>query len=104
MSPYEPRLVDSVGFPVVLLTPLAPTTLSSPLLQNSLHLFLSAAVFDDSWGRPQFVCFWAIHLLGPGPADSVKGGLPHMVWVSNWTSYWLATPTISAPPLPQHIL
>jgi hypothetical protein len=33
---YWPRLVDSVGFLVMLMTPLAPTILFSPLTQDSL--------------------------------------------------------------------
>ena len=35
VSPYGPRLVDSVGFLVVSLTPLAPTILPAWLLQDS---------------------------------------------------------------------
>ena len=42
--------------------------------------------------------------LAPDPLGSVRGGLLLMAWVSSWTSHWLATPTISGPPLPQHIL
>ena len=37
VSPYEPRLVDSVGFLVVSLTPLAPTILPPSLQQDSLN-------------------------------------------------------------------
>lgn len=36
VSPYDPRLADSVGFLVVSLSPLAPTILYPPLLQDSL--------------------------------------------------------------------
>lgn len=35
MSPYEPRLVDSIGFLVAFLTPLTPTTIPPHVLQDS---------------------------------------------------------------------
>lgn len=45
-----------------------------------------------------------VQLLGPGPPGSARVGPPLVIWVSSWTSVWLAIPTISAPLLPQHIL
>jgi hypothetical protein len=45
---------------------------------------------------------WAIWSLVSGPPGSVTGGLPLIV--SSRTSHWLATATISAPPLPQNIM
>ena len=53
----EPRLVDSVGFLVVSLTPLAPTILL-PLLQRILKalpnvwLWVSASVSISFWVKP----------------------------------------------------
>ena len=42
--------------------------------------------------------------LVPGLLDMVMGGFPLLAWNSSWTSHWLATPIISVPSLPQHIL
>lgn len=43
---------------------------------------------------------WAIHSLVPVYPENICGKLPPVVWLCNWTSHWLATPTISGPPLP----
>lgn len=45
---------------------------------------------------------WATLALGPEALGSVKVRLPFMV--TSWISYYLATPTVSEPPLPLHIL
>lgn len=47
---------------------------------------------------------WAIQSVVLGPPGSNGSRLPHMAWISRWTSHWLATPIISAQLLPQHIM
>jgi hypothetical protein len=47
---------------------------------------------------------WAIHSMVPGHPGSVEHGLFLMAWASSSIMHWLATPTSSFPPLPQHIL
>ena len=46
---------------------------------------------------------WAIHSMVPGHPGSVEHGLFLMAWASSSIMHWLATPTSSFPPLPQHI-
>lgn len=97
---------------------------------GSLHLFLSVAgcsLSDDNYSRlwstniaeyhyeffrwfffmPVMFSFilghWSALPLVPGPPSSVRCGLSLVAWVSSWTSHWLATPTSSVPPLPQHL-
>lgn len=42
---------------------------------------------------------WYLALVVVIQAGSIRGGIPLLEWVSCWTSHWLATPTISVPPL-----
>lgn len=59
VSPFEPKIVEFVGFIVVSLTPLAPTTLPPHILQDPLSSTLcwagvSAFVSISCWLKP----FW----------------------------------------------
>lgn len=51
-----------------------------------------------------FVDFWVIQPLLPVGSVTFLGGLSLVARVSRWISHWLATPTLFAPTLPQHVL
>lgn len=65
--------------------------------KNHFIDFFLSVVFGSLLG------LWDIQYFVPGPLGSVRGGFSLIVWVTSWTSEWLVTPTISMPPLPQHI-
>lgn len=53
-----------------------------------------------------FVCIlslWTIQPLGSDTLDSVSDEVTLMACVPGWIHHWLDAPTISTPPLPQHI-
>ena len=76
----------------------APVCEYSKTLLGIIYLLFFPSVFGSILG------LWAIWPLVSGLPGSVRFGLPHLPWVSSWTSHWLAILTISVPPLPQHIL
>lgn len=47
---------------------------------------------------------WTSLFLVPGHPGSTRHGFPLLVQASSEGRHWLATPTQSVPPLPQHIL
>lgn len=111
------------------LNPSSPSSTGVPLLClvfdcGSLHLFPVAArwsLSDGNWAGQwsmttaeyhqniSLIFFpvmfgsslWAVQTLGSGLSGSIRKEFALVVWVS---SHWLATPIISKPPLPQHIL
>lgn len=105
MSLYRPRVIDSVGFLVVSLTPLAPSVIppfqSNPqdLLQfggGSLHQFLSVSLMT-------FILGFRLQVQ-QNIINSIRGVLSLMAWVSSCAKHWLVIPSISPPFLPLHIL
>lgn len=58
-----------------------------------LTFFFSPLMFESTLG------LWDIHLLGLDTPGSVKSGLTLLVWISGGTSHFLATLSVSMPPL-----
>jgi hypothetical protein len=111
VSRYGPRLVGSVCFLVVSLTPLAPSILLPlfhrlPQTPHNVWLWVSASVSFSFWVKPlRWQLCWAPVCKYTEDHEECQGGLSLMAWVSRWTSQWLARPSNSAPSLtPTHLV
>lgn len=102
-SPRGSLSVDTVGLPIEFLYPSGPYSflllfLKGPHVLPTIWLSVSVTVWDSGWVEPlsgQNELVFKYNIV-PITCNIDDWCLPKR-WVSTWTSYWLAIPSVSAP-------
>lgn len=97
VSTHGPRLVDSVGLLVMLLTPLTHSVLSPTLSQDASNSAWCLAVcvcicLHQLKSEASLKVLLGFRVKAGQSINSVRGCLSPMGRVSSWASHWLAVP------------